>query len=485
MSEKEATVNEQLAVGAASPGLHRVLGVWAATAFVVTNMVGTGIFTVPAFVRSATGNGLAALAVWAVGGGLSLCGALCYAELATRMPEAGGEYYYVTRTYGRLWGFLSGWISFFVGFSAPLAIASLGAAAYSFTLLGLDPGAPLIGQLGISQGAASAAILVLVLALFHSLGVRPSGRLQTAIAALVIGAIVVFVIAGLSTGRGDWRGVTEGSEATNNWWLALIPVSFAYSGWNAAAYLAGEAGEPHRTLPRALIGGTLAVTILYLALNLLFFYALPSTSWDLANESQKITIGEIAAKHLFGPGGAQIVSTIITLAIIGSVSAMTVVGPRVYYAMARDGLAPAIFSRLGRRSGAPIVAILVQAILSATLALTNAFQFLLNYVGSALLLFAGLTVAAVYLVRRHSVTGTTPFFRVPGYPVTPAIFLILVTVVWFNGLYREPLPTGAALATILFGAVIYYVGHARGWLSDGSAVADKQKETSKTGDEPQ
>jgi basic amino acid/polyamine antiporter, APA family len=467
MAEKGMTIDQPLAPNSASHGLHRALGVWAATAFVVTNMVGTGIFTVPAFVRTATGNGLAALTVWAAGGLLSLCGAFCYAELATRMPEAGGEYHYVSRTFGRVWGFLSGWISFFVGFSAPIAVASLGAAAYSFKVLGLNPGAPIFGESGITQGGVAAAFLVAVLALFHSTGVRPSGRLQTTIAGLVIGAIVLLVIAGFSTGQGDWSGVTQGSEAPEGWWLALIPVSFAYSGWNAAAYLAGEANNPLRTLPRALIGGTLAVTTLYLALNLLFFYALPPEAWEPKDESDKIAIGALAASYLFGPAGTQVVSIIIALAIIGSVSAMTAVGPRVYYAMSRDGLAPAIFSRLGRR-GAPTVATLVQAILAMLLALTGAFGFLLTYVGSALLLFAGLTVASVYVVRRKSVSGSMPYFRVPGYPVTPAIFMTLVAVVWVYGLKREPEPTIAALATILAGALVYFIGRSYGWLSDGT-----------------
>ncbi len=466
MAEKEMTIDQPLDSPSASAGLHRALGVWAATAFVITNMVGTGIFTVPAFVRSATGNGMAALAVWAVGGGLALCGAFCYAELATRMPEAGGEYHFVTRTYGRLWGFLSGWISFFVGFSAPIAVASLGAAAYSFSVLGLNPGAPIFGQSRITQGGVAAACLIVVLSLFHSSGVRPSGRLQTIIAGLVIGAIVILVIAGLTTGEGDWRGVIEGSEAPEGWWLALIPVSFAYSGWNAAAYLAGEAHNPLRTLPRALIGGTLAVTTLYLALNLLFFYALPPEAWEATNESEKIGIGAVAARYLFGPVGEKFVGIIIALAIIGSVSAMTAVGPRVYYAMSRDGLAPAIFSRLGRRSGAPTMATLVQAILAVMLALTGAFGFLLTYVGSALLLFNGLTVASVYLVRRKSVTGSTPYFRVPGYPVTPGIFLVLVVIVWVYGLKREPEPTIAALVTIVAGALVYLIGRSYGWISE-------------------
>ena len=450
------------------PVLHRALGVWGAAAFVVTNMVGTGIFTVPAFVRTATGNGLAALAVWAAGGGLALCGALCYAELATRMPEAGGEYHYLSRTYGRLWGFLSGWISFFVGFSAPIAIAALGAATYCLTIVGSNPEAPLFGQSEISQGEAAAAILVIVLAVFHSLGVRPSGWMQKTIAALVIGAIVLFVIAGVTTGRGDWHGVIHGSQSTGMWWIALIQVSFAYSGWNAAAYLSGEIGNPLRTLPRALIGGTVAVTILYLALNLLFLYALPSTEWDHIFLSEKITIGEMAAKRLFGPDGAQVVSIIITLTMVGAVSAMTAVGPRVSYAMARDRLAPVIFRRVGKRSGAPTVAILVQSIVSAALALTGAFEVLLIYVGSSLLLFAGLTVASLYLVRRTSSATATQFFRLPGYPVTPAIFLIMVAIAWFQGLKQQPLPTGAALVTILVGAAIFFIGRYHGWLKEES-----------------
>jgi APA family basic amino acid/polyamine antiporter len=451
----------QLDYNLVRPSLRRVLGTWGAAAFVVTNMVGTGIFTVPAFVRTATGNGLAALGVWLVGAGLALCGALCYAELATRMPEAGGEYHYLTRIYGRLWGFLSGWISFIVGFSAAIAAASLGAVAYSAAVVpAWDPTQPLIEGWGISQGAASAAALVAALALFHSSGVRPSGRLQTMLAALVIGAVVLFVVAGVASGRGDWSGVTQGSSPQGTWWVALIQVSFAYSGWNAAAYLAGEVANPLRTLPRALIGGTLAVAAIYLTLNILFLYALPPDSWE-----PTIAVGKLAAKRLFGPAGAQVVSAIIALTIIGSVSAMTAAGPRVYYAMARDGLAPLAFSRLGQRGGAPTVATLVQAIVAVMLALTGAFETLLIYVGSALLLFAGLTVAAIYVIPRSPAANSSRFFRVPGYPVTPAIFLALTAVAWFQGLKEQPLPTGAALATILVGIIIYFIGRARGWLA--------------------
>lgn len=452
----------KLAEDVGEHGLRRALGVWGATAFVVTNMVGTGIFTVPAFVISAVGNGLEALGVWLVGGGLALSGALCYAELATRMPAAGGEYFYLTRIYGRLVGFLSGWISFLVGFSAAIAAAALGAAAYASTFFpGWDRSQPLIEGLGVTQGGAVAAGLVALLAVFHSAGVRPSGRLQTVMAALVIGSILLFVAAGVGTGRGDWGRVTQEFSATGFWWVALIQVSFAYSGWNAATYLAGEVVDPRRTLPRALIGGTLAVVLLYLSLNLLFLYAIPVGEW-----APTITVGTMAAERLFGPVGASIVSAMITVAILGSVSAMTAAGPRVYYAMAKDGLAPAVFGRLHGRSHVPVAAIIAQAVASMILAVTGAFESLLTYVGSALLLLAGVTVAAVYRLPRPEARDEGRYFRTPGYPVTPAIFLVLMAVAWFQGLKERPVPTGAALLTIVAGVVIYYLGSARGWFTE-------------------
>ncbi len=444
-----------------SQHLRRVLGVWGAAAFVVTNMVGSGIFTVPAFVRTSTGNGLATLGVWSLGALLALSGAFCYAELATRMPEAGGEYHYLSRIYGKLWGFLSGWISFLVGFSAALAASSLGAAAYAMGIFGMDSNAVVIPGLNITMGSVLAIILIACLALFHATGVRPSGRLQTIIAGSVISAIVIFVVAGIGSGRGNWSGVTAGSKSTGLWWVALIQVSFAYSGWNAAAYLAGEVKDPRHTLPRALIGGTLIVALLYLALNVLFMYALPADSWQ-----PSIAVGRLAAEHLFGPTGATAVSTIITLTIIGSVSSMTAAGPRVYYAMARDGLAPKIFGRLGEHGGAPTISIYAQAMVAMILALTGAFEALLIYAGSALSLMTTLTVVSVYSLPRDETGKSSGFFRTPGFPITPAVFLILEATAIIQGLRERPIPTGAAFLTILAGVLIFYIARNRGWLDD-------------------
>ena len=440
--------------------LHRDLGVWGAAAFVVTNMIGTGIFTVPAFVRAATGNGLASLGVWALGGGLALCGALCYAELSTRMPEAGGEYQYLSKIFSPMWGFVSGLISFLAGFSAAIAAASLGAAAYAASIFGWDFQKPLVAGLGITQGSAVAALLIVALALFHTLGVKPSGRLQTIIAGTVVGSILLFVAAGFLTGRGDWHGITSGSKSTGLWWVALIQVSFAYSGWNAAAYLAGEVKDPRRTLPRALLGGTVAVGLLYLALNLLFLFAVPAGTWQ-----PEIAIGRVAAESLFGPFGARVISVIIAVTILGSVSSMTAAGPRVYFAMARDGLAPAVFGRLGIHRGVPSISILAQAFVAVILVLTGRFETLLIYIGSALSLIAALTVASLWFIGGNRDNRDGAIFLTPGYPVTPAIFLLLEMTAFSLGLWERPKPTGAALLTILAGIIIYLLGRRLGWLN--------------------
>ena len=463
-SDQQSGATQQAIDAGAEPHLRRALGAWGASAFVVTSMIGTGIFTVPAFVRTATGNGVAALGIWITGAALALFGAFCYAELATRIPRAGGEYQYLANVYGRPWGFVGGWITFFAGFAAPTAASTLAVVAYFSQLTpGWNPDTPLISGLGVTQGSAIAALLPLLLALAHSIGVRPSGQLQTTLAATTVGAIVVFTATGVASGNGHWSGVTQGSEGAGAWWVALIQVSFAYSGWNAAAYLAGEVTEPRRTLPRALIGGTLAVAVLYVALNLLYFYAIPAHSWR-----EVISVGREAADRLFGVSGGKLVSAIITAMIIGAISAWTASGPRIYYAMARDGLAPSIFGRLGKRSQAPIIAIFTQAAIASVMALTGAFGKLLMYVGSGLMLISALTVAAVYFVRRASPSDLKPYFRVPGYPFTPAIYILIVILSWIQTLLKEPKPAIYALLTIVAGAVVYYVGRDWGWIATTS-----------------
>ncbi|HEX5080509.1 MAG TPA: amino acid permease [Blastocatellia bacterium] len=449
--------------------LRRALSVWGAAAFVITSMIGIGIFTVPADVRAATGNPIAALGVWVTGAALALFGAFCYAELSTRMPKAGGEYQYLANIYGRPWGFIGGWITLFAGFAAPIAASAIMAVKYFAPLTqGWDPDAPLIGWLGVTQGSLISALLPLLFALPHSIGVKPSGRLQTTLALMTVTAIIVFTTAGVSSGRGDWGRVMQSSEATGAWWVALIQVGFAYSGWNAAAYLAGEVAEPRRALPRALISGTLAVAILYIALNMLYFYAMPAGAWK-----PDLPIAQKAAEQLFGLSGGKMVSAIIMVTIVGAISSWTAAGPRVYYAMARDGLAPSVFGRLGKRSQAPIIAVFTQAGLASLMALTGAFGKLLIYVGSALMLISALTVAAVYVVRRSEDDDPKGNFSVPGYPYTPAVYILLVIFSWIQTLQKQPMPAIYAIATIAAGVGVYYLGRARGWIATSSETRPK------------
>ena len=450
-------------------GLVRTLGAVAAGAFVVTNMIGSGIFTVPAFVRVATGGALASLGVWAAAGLLALCGALCYSELATLLPQAGGEYRYLTRGLGEVWGFLSGWTSFIVGFSAAMAASSLGVIAYVAPLLGgWDPEAPLIGAIGLTQGAVAASTLVLGLTVVHSVGVRWSGSLQTTLATVVAGSIALMVVSGFSSGNGSWSGLVSRTDPGSNWWVALLQVSYAYAGWNAAAYIAGEVRDPSKNLPRAILGGTLFVTALYLLINALFFYALPQAEWDPV-----IAVGQVAAEALFGVRGSLVVTSIIALAMFGSVSAMTAVGPRIYFAMARDGLAPRLLGHVSGQGHVPVAAIVAQGVLAAILALTGAFETLLIYIGSSLLLFNGLTVVTLFVFRNRaeaasegrSSTSRTAVFRTPLHPLPALVFLGVTIAAWINGLFGAPVPTGAALGTLALGAVVYRIGKRSGWFA--------------------
>ena len=283
---------------------------------------------------------------------------------------------------------------------------------------------------------------------------------------MVVGAIGIMVLAGFSTGNGSWSGLVARTEPGSNWWVAFLQVTYAYAGWNAAAYIAGEIRDPGRNLPRAILGGTLFVMALYLLINALFFYALPQPEWQ-----PTIAVGQLAAERLFGLRGSLAVTSLIALAMFGSVSAMTAVGPRIYFAMARDGVAPRLLGRISDQGHVPVVAIVAQGPLAAALALTGAFETLLIYIGSSLLLFNALTVATLFVFRRRARGADRmqspggEIFRTPLHPLPALIFLGMTIAAWINGLLGAPLPTGAALATLATGAAVYAFGKRRGWFA--------------------
>jgi len=318
-------------------GLRREIGLFSATILVIANMVGTGIFTTSGFILAEVGSARALLLCWLFGGIFALCGALCYGELGARFPRAGGEYVFLTESFGRPVGFLSGWISLFVGFSAPIAAAAIAFATYSFQAFSIPMGDPMVIAIGEWQIAtlswlnavAIAAVILFSLLHYHSLHV--GSNVQNGLTVFKIALIVVFIVAGVLFGKGSAANFLAAPTETlsaEKFAVALIFVSFAYSGWNAAAYLGGEIVRPQRNIPLALGLGTATVIVFYLLLNAIYIYALPAGQMQGVLE-----IGARSAMALFGTHISKFFSGAVALGILSVLSAMILTGPRIYYAM--------------------------------------------------------------------------------------------------------------------------------------------------------
>ncbi len=391
-----------LTVSDATPTLQRRLGVWSATALVVSNMIGTGIFTTTGFLAGDLGQPWLVLGIWIVGALFALAGALCYSELGINFPTSGGEYVYLRRAYGPVWGFLSGWVSFFAGFSAPIAAAALafaGYLAFIFPVLGQKSSAFTWNMAGITWqvGATQmlAAGLVLTLTILNCAGLVLIARVQNVLTMIKVVVIASFVVLGLSVGQGSWDNFggtavrTSTSPLPEQFAVSLFWVMFGYSGWNAATYVAEELREPQRTLPRALLFGTVAVALMYLALNIVFIFATP-----LESMKGVVAVGALAASALFGSQVAGIFGVLMALAIVSTVNAMITIGPRVYYAMARDGAFLSIAARVSTRSRVPIAAVICQGV-CATLMTFTSFPQLVTYIGFSLTFFTVLAVSSL------------------------------------------------------------------------------------------
>ncbi len=427
---------------------HRPLGAVHAAALVVASMVGTGVFTITGELLVPLRSPALVLAAWAISGVLALCGAAVYAELGTMMPRVGGEYVYLSRAFGEATGFMSGWVALIVGFAAPTAVGALGFASYVHAV------AP-----ALSQPVVAVALIVAVTGL-HMLDVRVGARVQAGLAGLVVAVIVLFVAAALVTGRltaaNLAAGVPVAPAAADRGFAAiagacavgLVQVSYAYSGWNGAAYVAGEVRDPARALPRALVLGTGLVTLLYLALNVVFLCAVPPVA--LAGQ---INVAHIAAVALFGARGAQVVSSLVALTAAGFVSAMMMSGPRVAVAMGEDGVFFRALARVNRR-GAPTLAVGLQGALAIVAVLTAAFDRLLVYVGFTLTLNAAAAVLAAFVLRWREPASERPH-RALGWPFSGALFLALATFMTVLAVRERPIESAAALATLVLGGAAY------------------------------
>ena len=444
MSDASVTVDEAPANGpTAITGLLPVPQVSAVTALAlaVADMIGTGVFTSLGFQVRDIPSGFSLLMLWAVGGAVALCGAISYSELAAAFPRSGGEYNFLSRTFHPAMGFLAGWISATVGFAAPVALAAMAFGQY---FEGVVPGAPAM--------ALGLCVTVLV-SLVHLSGINRGSVLQNISTFMKLALIVALILAGFIWGEpqpisfapalDDFRFMTGAPFA-----LSLVFVLYAYSGWNAATYIAGEIKDPHRSLPRSIIASILIVTVLYVALNAAFLYTTPIS--ELAGQ---LDVGLIAGRHIFGDAGGRIVAALICIGLVSSISAMMWIGPRVTMAMGEDIPLLSFFSRKSE-TGVPFVAILFQLASAAALMLTRSFEAVLDFIQFALTLSSFMTVLGVIVLRYTQPDLPRPY-KAWGYPVTPFIFLALTLFVLAHLAVERPVQSFASFCTMLAGLVLY------------------------------
>jgi APA family basic amino acid/polyamine antiporter len=420
---------------------YRKVGLITCTALALANMIGTGVFTSLGFQVAALPSPFLILLIWALGGLISFCGALSYAELSAALPRSGGEYNFLSAIYHPALGFMSGFISIAVGFSAPIALSAMALGKYvAAALPGVEP-------------TWVSLLAVLLLAFAHSLSVRASGNFQVAITALKVALITYFICLGYLRGgslvltprEGDFGLIFHGPFA-----VSLMFVLYAYSGWNAAAYIIGEVREPRRTVPAALLLATLIVTVLYVLLNAVFL-----ASGPLEDFAGKIEVGEIAARNLLGEQGGRVMAALIAGGLISSISAMTWAGPRVAQAVGQDFPALRLFAWTSA-GGVPRVAIGVQTLLVLLMLATSTFEAVLVYAQFAILACSFLTVLGVLVLRWRQPALPRPF-RCFGYPITPLLFLALNLFTMVYSAAAKPEQALAGLATLLLGIGLYFV----------------------------
>lgn len=441
--------------GRNEPELKKTLGPVSLSNIVVANMIGAGIFTTSGLLLRDLGHPLLMLGLWVIGGLIALCGALSYGELGAAFPRAGGEYYFLSRLFHPMVGFLSGWVSFFVGFSAPIAASAVGFSEYlARAFPALDQPLNLgVTVLPVVIKKAIAIIIILIFTLVHVQGLKPGARVQNVLTVGKMGLILFLIAIGFASSRGSW-----GHFAAGDWLpvefsslkvigLSLMWIMFAYSGWNASAYLGSEIKNPRRDLPLSLLVGTGVVILLYLGLNLLFVYAVPP-----AEMKGVISVGGLAAGKLLGAGWEKFLSIMIAFALFSSLSAFIIIGPRVYYAMASDRLFFPFAARVHPVSRVPALSIWLQGAIAVVIVVSGTFEHILTYMGFSLGIFPILAVVGVFKLRKDHPDN----LKLPGFPLVQIIYLLAGASILVLGLLQSPGPSAVAILTVLAGLPAYY-----------------------------
>ena len=432
--------------------LQRKLTWFPLTNIVVANMIGAGIFTTSGLLMADLKNPIVMLALWVVGGGVALCGALSYGEIGAAMPHAGGEYVFLSKLYHPVLGFLSGWVSFIVGFSAPIAASSIGFSEYFtrafpqlFEWLGFVE--PVVVKKGLS------IIVILLFSLVHLRGIEFGTKIQNGLTLLKVGLVAGLIFIGFTLGSGDIRHLTLGDPFALNFsgWktlgLSLMWIMFAYSGWNASVYIGSEVRNPEKNLPRSLFFGTGIVLVLYLGLNLLFVYAVKPD--DMGGV---ISIGGLAVNRLFGQSLEIAISILISFALFSSLSAFIILGPRVYYAMAKDGYFFRSVAKIHLKYHVPTKAIFLQAAISIVMVMSGTFDQILTYMGFSLGIFPILTVLGVFKLRKSSTR-----YHSHGFPFVQIFYIGIGLLILVLAYLERPLESSIAVLTVVVGVPIYYL----------------------------
>jgi APA family basic amino acid/polyamine antiporter len=443
--------------GGERAGLVRHVGLRSATLLVLANIIGAGIFTTTGFQAADLGHPGWILALWVAGGVLAFCGAVCYGELGAAMPRAGAEYVYLRETYGGMFGFMSGFVSLVAGFSAPIASASKGFSRYLthfFPALAEDP--RVVGGLGANDGIAVGLVWVLIAIQLR--GARSGMRFSDVITSFKVVGVVAIILGAAAFGRGDIGNLVQvspvyagldGAALSEALATSLIFVMFCYSGWNASAYLAAEFENPQRDLPRSLLLGTALVVLLYLGINLVYFYGA-----DVEQLAGVVEVGLVASRNLFGPGGTSAVTLVLCLSLVASATAMTIAGPRVYYALGKDYPLFGFLSRTDASRGSPVAALLLQGSVTTAIIVSGSIDQIMQYAGFTLTLFASLAVSCVIVLRFRRPELPRPF-RTWGYPATPILFLTASAWMMFWSMRARPLESTLAFLTVLAGGLLF------------------------------
>jgi len=421
---------------------HKTLSLPAAVAMVITSMIGVGVFTSVGFQLAGLPSGFVILMLWVVGGVVSLCGALCYAELVAMMPRSGGEYHILREAYHPMAGFLAGWVSITAGFAAPIAAVAMAFGKYTEAL----------GLTGLPHQFVAATLIIAVAAV-HLGSLRLVGSFLTATTVLKVGLILAFLVgAWMSKSGQEISFAPKTGDATllasSNFATSLVYVMFAYLGWNGAAYVASDVKNPQRNVPLAFGIGIISVMLLYIVLNAAF---LRSTPWD--QMSGELEAALISAKAIFGESGGRFMGGLIAFGIISTVAGFTWAGSRVNQRMGQD------FKNLGfldqqNRWGAPAFALILQTTLSLIMLFSGTFDQVINYLMSQLIVCSMLAVLAVMILRWNRPQAERPF-RVPLYPLPPLLFLAVSLWMLLFQVLERPKETAWGLLTLVIGAGIY------------------------------